>query len=136
MNIASIMAKVIPGTFVPDMGTSEKPTISPIPPVAGIAGISTDGAGPAAVGNASAVGAVSSVHGDTSFKDTVKQMLADVNDKLATSDQNTRDLASGKTNDLNKVVTSVEEANLSLQFAIAVRSKLLAAYSEVDRMSV
>ena len=39
-----------------------------------------------------------------------------------------RDLADGKTNDLQKVVTSVEEANLALHFTMAMRSKLLDAY--------
>jgi flagellar hook-basal body complex protein FliE len=72
----------------------------------------------------------------TSFKDTVKQLLSDVNDSLNTSDRNTRDLASGKTNDVNKVVTSVEEASLALQYTMAIRTKLLEAYSEVERMTV
>jgi flagellar hook-basal body complex protein FliE len=63
-------------------------------------------------------------------------MLADVNDKITVSDQNTRDLAAGKTNDLQKVVTSVEEANLALNFTMAMRSKLLEAYQEIARMQV
>jgi flagellar hook-basal body complex protein FliE len=42
----------------------------------------------------------------------------------------------GKTNDLDKVVTSVEEANLGLQYTIAIRSKLLDAYNEVARITV
>jgi flagellar hook-basal body complex protein FliE len=33
-------------------------------------------------------------------------------------------------------VTSVEEANLALQYTMAIRTKLLDAYSEVERMSV
>ena len=72
----------------------------------------------------------------TSFKDTVKNLLGDVNDKITTSDQNVRDLAMGKTNDLNKVVTSVEEANLALQYTIAMRQKLLEAYQEISRIQV
>ena len=42
----------------------------------------------------------------------------------------------GKTNDLNKVVTSVEEANLALQYTIALRTKLIDAYQEISRMQV
>lgn len=128
MDIASIMSKVIPGTFAPDMSGSEAPTVSPIPGLASAPSDST----------ASAAGAtsVSSVGGVTSFKDTVKQMLADVNDSINTSDQNTRDLASGKTNDVNKVITSVEEANLSLQYTMAIRQKLLEAYTSVQQMQV
>jgi flagellar hook-basal body complex protein FliE len=108
----SAMSHVVPGSFVPDLGPSdETPAISNIP------------------GTAEASGA-------TSFKDTVKQMLSDVNDKINTSDQNSQDLATGKTGDIEKVVTSVEEANLSLQYTMAIRSKLLDAYSEISRMQV
>lgn len=71
-----------------------------------------------------------------SFKDAVMGLLQDVNDKLNTSDQNIRDLAMGKTNDLDKVVTTVEEANLALSYTIAIRSKLLDAYQEVSRITV
>jgi flagellar hook-basal body complex protein FliE len=126
MDIASIMAKVVPGTFVPDMNASQAPAISPIPGLAPSLDPAKADAGSAAV---SSVGAMS-------FKDTVKGLLSDVNDSLNTSDRNTRDLASGKTNDVNKVVTSVEEASLALQYTMAIRTKLLDAYSEVERMSV
>jgi flagellar hook-basal body complex protein FliE len=74
--------------------------------------------------------------GVTSFKDTVKHMLEDVNTKLTTSDQNVQDLAVGRTNDVEKVVTSVEEANLALQYTMAIRTKLLDAYQEISRMQV
>ncbi len=63
-------------------------------------------------------------------------LLKDVNTKLEVSDTNIKDLAMGKTNDLDKVVTSVEEANLALQYTIAIRSKLLDAYNEVARITV
>jgi len=128
MDIASIMSKVIPGTFVPDMSASQAPTISSIP---GLANAPAD-----AAKNSADASAVPTVGGTMSFKDTVKQLLSNVNDSINTSDQNTRDLATGKTNDVNKVVTSVEEANLALQYTMAIRTKLLEAYSEVERISV
>ena len=71
-----------------------------------------------------------------SFKDTVMSFLGDVNNKAVTSDQNVQDLATGKTNDLNKVVSSVEEANLALQFTFAMKSQIMNAYQEVSRMTV
>ena len=123
MNIASIMSTVMPGTFAPDMGASEAPSISPIPDASDAA---KDDAG----------ATVPSVGGVTSFKDTVKKMLSDVNDKINTSDQNTRDLATGKTNDESKVITSVEEANLALQYTMTLRTKLLDAYTEIEHMTV
>jgi flagellar hook-basal body complex protein FliE len=112
VDYSSAISSVLPGTFVPDLGKNdETPNVSPIP------------------GAPDASGA-------TSFRDTVKQMLGDVNDKINTSDQNTRDLATGATGDIQKVVTSVEEANLALQYTMAIRSKLLDAYSEISRLQV
>jgi flagellar hook-basal body complex protein FliE len=105
------ISRVAPGTFVPDIASG--PKTEPIP---------NDGSdGVAASG---------------SFRDTVKSYLSDVNDKLATSDQLSQDLATGKTNDINKVVTSVEEAGLSMQFTLAMRNKMLDAYKEISQMQM
>ena len=71
-----------------------------------------------------------------SFKDTVKQLLSDVNDKVNASDTLSRDYAAGRTNDVTKVVTSVEEANLAMSFTLAIRNKLLDAYTEISQMQV
>ena len=96
--------------FMPDVGPSdEKPNVAPIPTTGEAAG---------------------------TFKDTVKSLLGDVNEKLLTSEGNMQDLAVGRTNDIQKVVTSVEEANLALQYTMAIRQKLLDAYQEVSRMQV
>lgn len=120
MDYAGAISKVIPGTFVPDIGAAtkldESPNIGPIP----------------GLDNAAGIGQAET----PSFKDTVKSMLADVNDKVNASDQATRDLADGKTNDMQKVITSVEEANLALNFTMAIRSKLLDAYTQVSQMQV
>jgi flagellar hook-basal body complex protein FliE len=129
MDYGSAISKVVPGTFVPDLGAAtkldERPNVGPIPGSA--AGISPDGVtGVTGIGESQG----------TSFRDTVKSMLADVNDKINVSDQAQRDLASGKTNDLQKVVTSVEEANLALNFTMSMRSKLLEAYQEIARMQI
>jgi flagellar hook-basal body complex protein FliE len=110
-NYNSVMSKAIPGTFVPDIGSSNAPATEAIP------------------GGDAGAGAVS-------FKDTVKGLLSDVNDKVNQSDQLSRDLATGRTHDVSKVVTSVEEANLSMQFTLAIRNKLLDAYTEIARMQV
>ena len=120
MDYANAISSVVPGTFVPDISKAtsldERPNVGPIPSL-------DSGAG---VGQAET----------PSFKDTVRAMLGDVNDKLTTADTATRDLADGKTNDMQKVVTSVEEANLALNFTMAIRSKLLEAYTQVSQMQV
>jgi len=118
MDFTSAVSKVVPGTFVPDMGAAtnvdERPTVTPIP------------------GGADAAAGAS----QPSFKDTVKSLLDGVNDSLNVSDQGTRDLADGKTNDLQKVVSSVEEADLALNFTMAMRSKLLESYQQISQMQV
>lgn len=106
------MRSAIPGTFVPDVGAGGNDVKTEAIPGGGAAGAAP------------------------SFKDTVKSFLADVNDKVTTSDQLSRDLATGRTNDVSQVVTSVEEANLAMQFTLAIRNKLLDAYTEVSRMQV
>jgi flagellar hook-basal body complex protein FliE len=105
------MRSAIPGTFVPDIGSSSNDVKTEAIPGAGATGAA-------------------------SFKDTVKSFLADVNDKVTASDQLSSDLATGKTNDVSKVVTSVEEANLSMQFTLAIRNKLLDAYREISQMQM
>lgn len=112
------MRNVLSGTFAPD-SASVGPRTEAIP---------SDS--PDAVGGVTGTGAT------PSFRDSVKSFLDDTNDKMSTSDQLSRDLASGKTNDLNKVVTSVEEANLAMSFTLAVRNKLMDAYTEVARMQM
>jgi len=111
VDYASAIGNVVPGTFVPDLGKSdETPAVSPIPG-----------------GDAS---------GATSFKDTVMKLINDVNDKVNESDQASQDFATGANDDIQRVVTSVEEANLALSHMMAIRSKLLDAYSEISRLQV
>jgi flagellar hook-basal body complex protein FliE len=118
MDFASAVSHILPGTFVPDIsgGSNDVPNISPVPGLTQAP--ATDASGAA------------------SFKETLSKMLSDVNDKLQTSDQLSQDLASGKESDVEKVVTSNEEANLALQFAMSIRTKVLDAYTEVERMQV
>jgi flagellar hook-basal body complex protein FliE len=40
-------------------------------------------------------------------------------------------LATGQTNDLSSVITAVQEAQLSMQFASQVRNKAVEAYTEI-----
>jgi flagellar hook-basal body complex protein FliE len=111
MDYASALSAIKPASFVPDIGKSdETPAVSAIP------GTSSDP--------------------NVTFKDTLTKMLSDVNDKINTSDDNTRDLATGATGDIQKVVTSVEEANLAMSYMMSIRTKLLDVYSEVSRLQV
>lgn len=103
------IGRVEPGTFVPDIAPSKPPASQPLP----------DG------DNESAI---------ASFRDTVKSLLGSVNDKMTEANQKSEDVASGRSNDLTGTVKSVEEAGLAFQFTMAMRNKLMEAYSEVERM--
>jgi flagellar hook-basal body complex protein FliE len=50
--------------------------------------------------------------------------------QAAASDQ-AQALATGQTNDLSSVITAVQEAQLSMQFAAQVRNKAVEAYTEI-----
>lgn len=70
----------------------------------------------------------------SSFKDTLQQMLGNVNDQMTTAQQKSTDLALGKSKDEVGTVKAVEEAALAMQFTLAVRNKIMDAYQEVQRM--
>jgi flagellar hook-basal body complex protein FliE len=111
MDYASALSSITPATFIPDIGKKDE-----TPSVSGIPGAGSDP--------------------NVTFKDTIQKLLSDVNDKINTSDDNTRDFATGATGDIQKVVTSVEEANLALQYTMSIRTKLLDAYAEISRLQV
>jgi flagellar hook-basal body complex protein FliE len=72
-----------------------------------------------------------------SFSDTLQSALNQVDNSVATADQNAKAFASGNQSvSLSDVVVSLEQANLSLQAAAAVRDKVVAAYSNVMNMPV
>jgi flagellar hook-basal body complex protein FliE len=107
------MASVTPGTFVPDL-TPKAPASTLLAP-----DDTTDAAG--------AAGAVS-------FKDTVKQMLDNVNDKMTEANTASVDLATGKSTDFEGTVKANEEASLAFQFTESIRSKLMEAYTQIEQM--
>ena len=105
---AQAMTSVTAGTFAPDMGVSTAPKSELLP---------DDQAGPT-----------------TSFKEALQGFLGGVNDKMSNAEQQSMDLATGKTGDTDTVIKSVEEASLAMQLTMAVRNKLMDAYTTVKRM--
>ena len=105
----SAIRSVAPGTFVPDMAP-QAPASQPLE------GGQPDGT--AAV----------------SFRDTVRSMLDQVNDKMTTASQNSVDLATGRSSDFDGTIKSVEEAGLAFSFTEAVRSKIMESYTEIQQM--
>lgn len=106
---AKAISSVLPGTFVPDIGNAA-PKSEPL---------GTEGAAAA-----------------TSFKDTVSNLLNDVNSKEVEAQQKSVALATGASNDTAATIKSVEEAGLAMQMTLAVRNKVMAAYQELQQMQM
>jgi flagellar hook-basal body complex protein FliE len=74
--------------------------------------------------------------GSEGFGDTLKNAVAAVNDLQTQAAEATSALASGKPVDSAQALVAIEKANVSFQFALQIRNKLLEAYQEVMRMTV
>jgi flagellar hook-basal body complex protein FliE len=70
------------------------------------------------------------------FGETLGRALAGVNAAQLDADTAASALASGQSVDTAKTLLTVEKANISFQFAMQIRNKLLEAYQEVMRMQV
>jgi len=70
------------------------------------------------------------------FGDALTRALSEVNDLQLKARDSALAVASGKPIDTAQMVVDVEKANISLQFAVQVRNKLLEAYQELMRMQV
>jgi flagellar hook-basal body complex protein FliE len=72
----------------------------------------------------------------TSFADTLKQSLNEVNQMLNESDQLSEALALGQIDNVHEVMIAAEKANIALQLTVAVRNKVVEAYQELSRMQI
>ncbi|MBU3142312.1 flagellar hook-basal body complex protein FliE [Clostridium sp. CF012] len=72
----------------------------------------------------------------SSFLDTLKEKLNEVNDKQIESENLTQKFIKGEEEDVHKVMLSTEEAKLSLELAVQIRNKLVDAYGEFNRMQI
>jgi len=73
---------------------------------------------------------------EVSFGDYLHSELMKVSDLENQADQLKNDLALGKTDNIPQVLIAGEKANISLQFTMQVRNKILDAYSEIMRMQI
>ena len=69
-----------------------------------------------------------------SVGDAVKSFLSDVSTKVVTSDAQTRDVLTGKNKDIGAVTASVEEADLALDFTLALTKRLTSAVQTIQQM--
>jgi flagellar hook-basal body complex protein FliE len=76
------------------------------------------------------------VRGAEGFGETLTRAVAAVNDMQREASDATIALASGKPVDSAQALVAIEKANVSFQFAVQIRNKLLEAYQEIMRMTV
>lgn len=123
-NYSDALKAYKPAQFVPDTPLDNAPKITALNPgeIASLTGADA----------AQETAAASDAQG---FGQMVKGYMDDLNNRLESADHKTNDLMTGKTHDTGAVVTSVEEADLSMQFALAMRSKLTAAYQSIEQIT-
>ena len=74
--------------------------------------------------------------GADGFTDTLKNAVTQVNDQQLAARDAAVAMASGGGVDSAQALVTIEKANISFQFALQIRNKLLEAYQEVMRMQV
>lgn len=73
---------------------------------------------------------------DSGFGTTLNGMLEEVNALQMKAQEATVALAADRNVDTAQALVAIEKANVSFQFALQIRNKLLEAYQEVMRMQV
>lgn len=72
----------------------------------------------------------------TGFGDALANALKEVSQEQGKADNQAVQLALGQNVDVHDAVLSMDEAQLSFQYALQIRNKLIDAYQEVMRMQV
>ncbi|MDQ0230538.1 flagellar hook-basal body complex protein FliE [Metabacillus malikii] len=72
----------------------------------------------------------------TSFSDSLKLAIDQVNKSQVESDKMTEALASGKNVELHDVMITAQKASVTMTLAVEVRNKAIEAYQEMMRMQV
>lgn len=72
----------------------------------------------------------------SSFLDTLKSKLNEVNDTQVAAEDKTAAFVAGDDTNIHDVMIATEEAKMSLELAIQVRNKLVDAYQELNRMQL
>jgi len=71
-----------------------------------------------------------------SFADVLKEGICSVNSLQMEADSLATQFAAGETDNIHEVLIAGEKADIALQLATAVRSKILDAYQEIMRMQI
>jgi flagellar hook-basal body complex protein FliE len=72
----------------------------------------------------------------SSFKDLLKKAVGDLNASQVGAAGAIQSLATGGEDNLHDVIIAMEKANMTLQYAIQIRNKVLEAYQSVIQMQI
>ncbi len=62
--------------------------------------------------------------------------LQELDGQIQTADHQVKQLATGQSDNLHQIMTSLEKAKLSFELTLQVRNKLLEGYQEIMRMQI
>jgi flagellar hook-basal body complex protein FliE len=72
----------------------------------------------------------------TSFADTLKNSIDEVSRLQQDASKAVEDVATGKTDDVDHVMTAVEKSDVAFQTLLAIRAKLMDAYDEIKGIAI
>ena len=73
---------------------------------------------------------------DKSFSDILNKSLGELNHTQIQGYDAMEAIATGKVENLQQAVQKIEEAELSLKFALEIKNKALSAYKDIMRMQI
>lgn len=71
-----------------------------------------------------------------SFSNIFKSALNDYKTSEIQVEQDVKELATGKSDNLHNIMINAEKSELSLELCIQIRNKMLDAYNEIMRMGI
>lgn len=72
----------------------------------------------------------------SSFKQTLENLVRDVNELQRSAEVATQNLVSGEAENIHQVMLAMNEADTSFRLMMEMRNKILEAYREIMRMQV
>jgi flagellar hook-basal body complex protein FliE len=75
-------------------------------------------------------------NGEAQFGKALAKSLHEVNELHNKADASITELLTGKSADINSVVSTVAKADMSFKLLVAVRDKLVSAYKETMKMQI
>ncbi len=74
--------------------------------------------------------------GGASFADALNKSIDEVSRLQQDASKAVEDIATGKTDDVNNVMTAVEKSDLAFKTLLAIRAKLMDAYEEIKGIAI